>query len=177
MLKKYQATLNNANTIASIFGCLDKVDKIFSGYESRIDALEANSYTNSAIIGMYSGSSFNVLGNDGRCSIIGREIGFNNIGVSSGSATATHGNAASWETIIKLNPDYIFVLDRNSAINSTDGNPSAKDAIENALIKELDCYKNGNIIYLEHSNVWYTAEGGIQALDIMLEDLEKYLLK
>ena len=36
---------------------------------------------------------------------------------------------------------------------------------------------NGNIVYLEHPNVWYTAEGGINALDVMLQDLESALLK
>ena len=39
-----------------------------------------------------------------------------------------------------------------------------------------DVYKNGNIVYLAHPAVWYTAEGGIQALDIMLQDLESELL-
>ena len=35
---------------------------------------------------------------------------------------------------------------------------------------------NGNIVYLAHPAVWYTAEGGISALDIMLQDLESELL-
>ena len=30
-------------------------------------------------------------------------------------------------------------------------------------------------IYLEHPAVWYTAEGGITALDVMLSDLEESL--
>ena len=37
--------------------------------------------------------------------------------------------------------------------------------------------KNGNIVYLAHPAVWYTAEGGITALDIMLQDLEAELLQ
>ena len=39
-----------------------------------------------------------------------------------------------------------------------------------------DAYQNGNLIYLEHPAVWYTAEGGINALDVMLQDLETTLL-
>ena len=35
--------------------------------------------------------------------------------------------------------------------------------------------KNRDLLSIGHSNVWYTAEGGIQALDIMLTDLEKGL--
>ena len=37
--------------------------------------------------------------------------------------------------------------------------------------------KDGKIVYfIEHANVWYTATGGIQALDTMLADLEGALL-
>lgn len=42
---------------------------------------------------MTTSGSFNILGNDGRCSIIGNEIGFNNLGATGN--TSTHGNEAS----------------------------------------------------------------------------------
>ncbi len=32
------------------------------------------------------------------------------------------------------------------------------------------------LIYLAHPAAWYTAEGGINALDVMLKDLESVLL-
>ena len=55
--------------------------------------------------------------------------------------------------------------------------PYVKEVIENDLIKELDVYKDGKIVYLiEHANVWYTSTGGVQALDTMLGDLEGALL-
>lgn len=171
-----ESTGNNARTIASIFGKEDEVDAMMADFDARIEAIKAEYEGKNAIVGMYSGSNFNVLGNDGRCSIIGVELGFNNMGVDAGDVTSTHGNEASWETIVDLNPEYIFVLDRNTAISSTDGNPAVQEAIENDLIKELDVYKNGNIIYLAHPNVWYTAEGGIQALDVMLQDIESELM-
>lgn len=172
-----QSTADNAKVIASIFGLEELVDEMVTDFDERIEAIRAEYEGSDAVVGMFSGSSYNVLGNDGRCSIIGRELGFNNLGVGAGEITSTHGNEASWETIVQLNPEYMFVMDRNSAINSTEGNPAAKDAIENDLIKELDVYKNGNIIYLAHPNVWYTAEGGIQALDVMLQDIENELMK
>ena len=171
-----ESTAANAKTIASIFGKEDEIDEMMSQYNERINAIKAEFEGKNAIVGMYSGSNYSVLGNDGRCSIIGKELGFNNMGVDAGEITSTHGNEASWETIVSLNPEYMFVMDRNSAINSDEGNPAVKDAIENELIKGLDVYKNGNIVYLAHPNVWYTAEGGIQALDVMLSDIEKALM-
>ena len=120
--------------------------------------------------------SFNVLGNDGRCSIIGREVGYENIGVDAEIDTSTHGNEASFEFIVEKDPEYIFVLDRDAAIQ-TEGAQLAQEVMENDLVKGTQAYQNGNIVYLAHPAVWYTAEGGITALDLMLQDLESELLE
>lgn len=66
-------------------------------------------------------------------------------------------------------------MDRDAAIG-TDGAQLAKDIMENELVMSTNAYKNGNLIILEHPGIWYTAEGGITALDIMLSDLENALL-
>lgn len=163
----------NALTIASIFGLTDAVEEKLVGFDSRIQALsEAAGKT--AVIGMCTSGGFNTLGNDGRYSIIGREIGFENL--ADGDVTSTHGNESSFELLVSLNPDYIFVMDRDAAIG-TDGAQPAKEIMENELVMKTDAYKNGNLVYLEHPAVWYTAEGGITALDYMLSDLEGVLLK
>lgn len=67
-------------------------------------------------------------------------------------------------------------MDRDAAIGK-EGAQLAKDIMENDLVKGTDAYKNGNMVYLANPAVWYTAEGGINALDIMLSDLESELLK
>lgn len=205
------STRRIAETVASIFGLEDQVADKLEGYDARIQALAEFAEGKTAVVGMCTGGSFKVLGNDGRCSIIGVEIGFDNLsnGLTSGDSgnggqggrdgqsgrdgqgeregqgsgnggqgggTSTHGNEASFELIVSLNPDYIFVMDRDAAIG-TDGAKLAKDVMENDLIKGTDVYKNGNIVYLEHPAVWYTAEGGVTALDMMLSDLESVLLK
>lgn len=170
-----ESVRTNATTIASIFGLEDKVDSLMSDFDSRIAALSEFAEGKNAIIGMCTSGSFNVLGNDGRCSIIGKEIGFENIGVDANIDTATHGNEASFEFIVEKNPEYIFVMDRDAAIG-TDGARLAQDIMENELVMGTDAYKNGNIAYLAHPAVWYTAEGGVTALDLMLQDLESELL-
>lgn len=165
----------NARTIASIFGLEDQVEDKMSGFAERIAALRSFAEGKNAIVGLVTSGSLNVLGNDGRCSIIGREIGFENIGVNANIDTSTHGNEASFEFLIEKNPQYLFVMDRDAAIQS-EGAKLAQEIIENELVMESDAYKNGNIIYLAHPAVWYTAEGGITALDLMLQDLEAELL-
>lgn len=170
-----ESVRNNASTIASMFGLDEEVDALMADFDERIQTLADFAEGKTAIVGMCTSGSFNVLGNDGRCSLIGVEVGFDNIGVDADVDTSTHGNEASFEFIVDKNPDYIFVMDRDAAIG-TDGAQLAQDIMENELVQSTDAYQNGNLIYLEHPAVWYTAEGGVQALDVMLQDLESTLL-
>lgn len=199
-----ESVTKNATTIASLFGMESEIEKKTSDFAKRIEALQAVAEGKTALVGMTTSGSFNLLGNDGRCSIIGVEIGFNNLTASnskdtqtengynkggngqksegkndnnkSGNAGSPHGNESSFETVVAENPDYIFVMDRDRAIG-TEGVQMAQQIMENELVMSTDAYKNGNIVYLEHPAVWYTAEGGITALDVMLQDLESALLK
>ena len=169
-----ESVRQNATTIASMFGLEAEVDKLMAQFDSRIQALAQAAEGHTAIVGLVTSGSFNVLGNDGRCSLIGREVGFENIGVDADIDTATHGNEASFEFIVEKDPDYIFVLDRDAAIQ-TEGAQLAQEVMENELVMGTRAYQDGHIVYLSSPAVWYTAEGGITALDIMLQDLESVL--
>ena len=170
-----ESVRKNAGIVASMFGLEDKVDELMSGFDARIATLAEAAKDKTAIVGMCTSGSFNVMGNDGRCSIIGREIGFENVSVDANIDTATHGNEASFEFVVKQNPQYIFVLDRDAAIN-VEGAQLARDIMENELVMGLDAYQEGHVVYLAYPAVWYTAEGGVTALDIMLSDIESALL-
>lgn len=199
---------DNATTIASMFGLEDEIASKMEAFDQRIAALQEFVAGKTAVVGMCTSGSFNVLGNDGRCSIIGREIGFDNVaagaaaeqsghggkpentgkqgnnqgesqnegksGEAIAAVTSTHGNEASFETIVSLDPDYIFVMDRDAAIG-TEGAQLAREIMDNELVQSMRAAQDDHIVYLEHPNVWYTAEGGITALDYMLTDLEQGL--
>ena len=169
------STAMNAKNIASLFGVEDQIDALMEEYNGRIDALKTFAAGKTAIVGMVNAGGFGLLGNDGRCSIIGNEIGFENIGIDADIDTSAHGNEASFEFVLDKNPDYIFAMDRDAAIG-TNGAQLAAEVLDNELINQTDAAQNGNVIVLEHSNVWYTAEGGITALGTMLSDLENALL-
>ena len=169
-----ESVRNNATTIASMFGLEAQVDELMAGFDARIEALAAFAegkkrhrrpvhqrqlQTSSAATAAAPSSAW--------------RVGFDNLG--DGDVTATHGNESSFELVVELDPDYMFVLDRDAAIG-TDGAQLAKEIVENELVMDTDVYKDGHIVYLENPTVWYTAEGGITALDIMLNDLEGALL-
>ena len=170
-----ESVRQNAATIASMFGLEDKVDELMADFDARIQALADAAQGHTAIVGLVTSGGFNVLGVDGRCSMISREIGFENIGIDAEIDTATHGNEATFEFIVEKDPDYMFVLDRDAAIQ-TEGAQLAQEIVENELVMDTRVYQDGHIVYLAHPAVWYTAEGGITALDIMLQDLESAVL-
>lgn len=174
-----QSTADNAKTIASIFGKEGEIDAMMEGFQPRIDALAEVISGKNILLSMYNNNAMSIMDTESQLNILAKEMGGVNLGETVGEVDkATHGEDASWETIISLNPEYIFVLDRSTATGAAEeGVLGAREVIENDLIKELDVYKNGNIVYfIEHANVWYTSTGGIQALDTMLSDLEVALL-
>lgn len=164
-----ESVRGNAKAIASMYGLEDEVDMEIADYESRIARLAEKAEGKTAVVGICTNGGFSTLGNDGRCSIIGTLIGFENL--ADGDVTATHGNESSFELLVELNPDYIFIMDRDSAINA-EGAQLAEDIMDNELVHQTKAYQDGNVVFLENPAVWYTAEGGIRALDIMLTDLE-----
>ena len=175
-----ESTKSNAQTIAKIFGKEKEVDALFADFQPRIDALNEVLNGKDTVLGMYNSNALGLMGTASQLNIIANELGANNLSDTVGETEkATHGEEASWETIITLNPEYMFILDRSTATGAADeGVLGAREVIENDLIKELDVYKNGKIVYfIEHANVWYTSTGGVQALDTMLSDLEGALIK
>ena len=175
----------NVAKVASIFGKETESEELISSFGARVAALNAAASGKTAIVGMVTSSSFNALPDGSRCSLIGNEAGFTNLtkpGASvrerGGSANAgqtanPHGDSASFELLVEQKPDYIFVLDRDAAIG-TAGSKVAREVMENELVQKTDAYKNNRIVYLT-PDVWYLAEGGITATDVMIQDLEKGL--
>lgn len=162
---------DNVRTIASIFGLEEKAEELLSGFDARITTLKEAAEGKTAIVGLVTSSSLNTLGNGSRGSLICNEVGFTN---AADDVDSTHGDTSSFELLLEKNPDYIFVLDRDTAINA-EGAKVAKEVMENEIVMKTDAYKNSNIVYLT-PDAWYLAEGGITATDTMLKDLEAGIL-
>ncbi|MDR1231762.1 MAG: ABC transporter substrate-binding protein [Spirochaetaceae bacterium] len=159
-------------TVSSIFGLEERAEELLGGFDSRIAALNRAATGKTALAVMVTSGSVNTIGNGGRCSLVFNEVGFANL--ASDATSSTHGDSASFELLLEKNPDFIFVIDRDSAIGSN-SSATARSVIENDLVKQTSAYQNGHIVYLT-PDVWYLAEGGITATDIMLKDLESGIL-
>ncbi len=77
---------------------------------------------------------------------------------------STHGQSISFEYIVEKDPDFLFVIDRTAVVG---GESSAKEVIENDLVKNTKAYKEGNIVYLD-PNYWYLSGGGLVSVSEMI---------
>lgn len=162
----------NVENIASLYGKESEAERIFADFEVRVQSLNAAAEGKTSITGLVTSGSMSTLGNGSRCSLITNEVGFEN---AAADVNATHGDTASFELLLDKNPDYIFVLDRDTAINS-EGAKVAKEVMDNEIVHKTDAYQNDRIVYLT-PDVWYLSEGGIQATDRMLTDLEEGVIR
>lgn len=162
----------NVENIASLYGKEDAAEELFTGFERRVQELYAAAEGQTSITGLVTSGSMSTLGSGSRCSLITGEVGFEN---AAADVNATHGDTASFELLLEKNPDYIFVLDRDTAINS-EGAKVAKEVMDNEIVHKTDAYQNDRIVYLT-PDVWYLTEGGITATDTMLKDLEAGILR
>ena len=163
-MKSYKINVEN---MGKLFGKEEEAKKMLDKFDSRVEELHKKAKGKNAFIGMVTGGSLSSIGNKRTCSIITDEIGFENV---SKNVQSPHGDATSFELLLEKNPDYIFILDRDQAIQRGDAKP-AKDIMENEIVMKTNAYKNKHMVYLTPA-VWYMTEGGITAMETMLNDLE-----
>lgn len=162
-----ESVKRSTDVIAQIFNQEQAADALIASYEERIAVLKEKAKGHSVLIGMVNASQFKTLGNHGRCAFIGQDIGMTNLAAD---LTSNHGNESSFELLVKLNPEYLFVLDRDSAVGR-EGAKLARDVMNNELVHKTQAYQNSQLFYL-NSAVWYLSEGGLSAMEYMLQDLE-----
>lgn len=83
-------------------------------------------------------------------------------------AAAAHGEPVSFEFVLENDPDYLWIVDRDSATGES--TQSAEAVLDNHVIAQTTASKEGQIYYL-NPVPWYIVFGGIQTTNIMIEDV------
>lgn len=74
----------------------------------------------------------------------------------------------------KADPDYILLIDRDSAVGSGERKPT--DELLSAELKQTKAYKNKKVVDLP-GNIWYVSGGGLYSVDKMITDIGGQLYK
>ena len=117
-----------------------------------------------------------LLANDGSLSVYGAgsrygviHDGFDFVEADDTIVSSTHGQEASFEYIVEVNPDILFVVDRSAAIGS-DGATGAATLLDNDLVNSTKAATNNKIVYLS-SDVWYLVMGGFTGTNQMIDEV------
>ncbi|WP_162303962.1 siderophore ABC transporter substrate-binding protein [Microbacterium sediminis] len=84
---------------------------------------------------------------------------------------ATHGEPVSFEFLLETDPDYLWVIDRNTATGGDSGSSEGAAAIlDNDIVNQTTAAQNDQIVYLDPV-AWYIVFGGIETTKIMTDDV------
>ncbi len=161
----------NMGIIADVFDKKDEMKDELAEVDKQVASIKekTSSIDSKALI---------ILGSEGKVSAFGPKSRFGLVHDVFGFKPAdekieisTHGQNVTFEYILETNPDVMFVVDRDAAIG---GGASAKDSIENELVKKTNAYKNGKVVYL-NAEYWYLSGGGLQSMKEMIKEVEEGL--
>ena len=152
----------NLDVLGKIFGKEDFVKENLDNLTKQMDEVKAMAQKKNvnALTTMVSEGNLSVFSDKSRFGLI-----YNQLGITNKDETieeSNHGQQVTFEYLAEQNPEYIFVVDKGSAIG---GEGTAKALFDNDLIKSTDAYKNDKIVYLD-SAAWYVVAGGLDSTPV-----------
>ncbi|VTR34402.1 siderophore ABC transporter substrate-binding protein [Sphingobacterium thalpophilum] len=164
-----QSVIDNLNTIGDIFGVRDKTDQKVAEIKRKIETAvkTISASPKKSMVLMYNAGAFSTFGNNSRYGFLYTDL--KAVPADENKQAGVHGTVVSSEYISRVNPDILYIIDRNEIML---GEKTDKDEIENALIQKTNAFKNNRIIHVD-PNVWYLSGGGTYSLNRMLDDVLK----
>lgn len=173
-------SFNGADQIASalrqlafygrLTGTQDKAKALSEAIQTQLEQTRKQAQNaGTALVLMVNGGKLSVFGPYTRFGWIHHEVGFGE--VIKNTSTAPHGQPVSFEFVEKMNPDWLVVIDRSAAIGAE--SLSARQVLDNALVRQTTAWKKGQIIYLSNSS--YIAPGGVTQIRRDLSRIQKAL--
>lgn len=159
----------HTRTLGEIFGLQDAVEARLAEIDATIGRVKALTPGKTALVLLVTGGKANAYGPGSRYGLVYDVLGLSP--VDEGIVASTHGQNISWEYVLVKNPDYLLVIDRDAVV-SGGGNQTAKQVVENALVRQTKAFKEGNITYLD-PGYWYLSGGGLTSFAKMLADIEE----
>lgn len=161
---------DRVTTLGDIFGQQDSVTSALAALDADVSATrDLADDAGTALIILTSGGRISAYGPGSRFGWLHDELGVKP--VIEDVEAATHGDPVSFEFLLETNPDYLFVIDRDSAINAGD---AARATLDNDLVRQMDAVQNDRVTYLDPVN-WYIVMSGLTATDRMVEEVKATL--
>ncbi|MCS4533369.1 siderophore ABC transporter substrate-binding protein [Neisseria montereyensis] len=151
----YQATKQQLADLGKLFNKESEAKQLQQNIDDEIAKAKAvTEGKGNALIILVNGNKIAALSDKSRFGFVNKI--FNIPAADPNIEDARHGEPVSFEYVQKIDPDWLFVLDRTSAVGQEgDG---AEVVLDNPLIHQTKAWKNGHILYLSPDS--YLAFGG-----------------
>lgn len=83
--------------------------------------------------------------------------------------SATHGEPISFEFLLEVDPDTLWVIDRDVATGEAEEGAAAQ-VLDNAIVQQTTAFTEDAIVYLDPV-AWYIVYGGITTTQMMIDDV------
>lgn len=155
--------------IAALFGEQDAASEKLDEIDEQVAETRGKTEgAGTALVLMTSGGKVTGYGPGSRFDIIYNELGMEPA-AGNLETDGSHGAPLSWEQIAELNPNHVFVIDRDAAIGSE--GEAATALLDNPVFNRTEAATNGNVHILDGQN-WYLVGGGLGVLNSMILEID-----
>ncbi|NBA60939.1 siderophore ABC transporter substrate-binding protein [Enterococcus mundtii] len=169
--KPWESMQENVTTLAKIFDKEKEAEEKLTDLTKQIDEVKekASALDQTALVTLVNEGQLSAYGSGSRFGLVHDLFGFKQ--ADDQIEASTHGQSVSYEYVLEKNPGILFVIDRTKAIG---GDTSNDNVAANELVAQTDAGKNDQVISLQ-PDVWYLSGGGLESMNLMIEDVNQAL--
>lgn len=158
----------NLTILGDIFDVQPKAAELIAALDAKVAAVKAAAAgKGNALVLVTNAGKLGVYGPDSRVSWI-----YNEVGIPSALAEVKDGDhggdAVTFEFLLEVNPDWVFVVDRDAGTGENNG--AAAALLDNELFNQTTAAQNGQIVYLDPQAAYITMNG-YSAVSLMLDQV------
>lgn len=169
----YASVKHNARVLGKIFAREAEVEQRLTRLEESTTRLRQQAgKAGRSLIVLTTGGKITAYGKGSRFGAMHDQFGL--LPADPSIKPATHGQAISYEYILKTNPDWLFVIDRDAAIGAQ--GKAAAQLLDNPLVAQTRAAKQKQVVYLDPAHQYITS-GGLRAEQAIVDAISAALKK
>ena len=151
----YESSKQRLHDLGALFGKSAQAAKLQDNIDGLIEETKAvTKDSGTGLVVMVNGNKMSVYGADSRYGFIHNVV---NVPIADDQIKdGRHGQPISFEYLQKINPDWLFVVDRSAAIG--EDSVGAKAVLDNPLVAQTTAWQKDQVVYLSPDS--YLAFGG-----------------
>ena len=161
----------NVTNLAKLFpGVAQELQDNFAAIETAWSSIEAKTADYDAMFLLVNANAISFYGPTGRYAMLHDELGFGAADPDT-SEGGSHGKSVSFEYVVSINPEVLFLMDRGAAV----GNEATVNDVKNNSLIATTQAATADRIYVLDPVAWYITTGGFQAARQMMVDVNQFL--